>query len=46
MLLWASSLMLKGILASKEVVQIEAKINTRTNEYQAVIDSQNSWCGR
>lgn len=40
MLLWASSLMLKSILATKEVDKIETQTNTRTNEYQVVVNSQ------
>jgi hypothetical protein len=40
-LVWSSSLQLKAILIHSEVSRLEGQINSQTNEYRAVLDSQN-----
>ena len=35
-LVWSSSLMLKGMLAKKDLAQVQSEIQTRTNEYDRV----------
>jgi hypothetical protein len=40
MLVWSSSLFLKGVLAKKDLGAVEIQMNTRTNQYQHVLDSQ------
>jgi hypothetical protein len=41
MLAWSSYLQLRNTLANSEVTQVEVQINSRTNEYSIVLDSQN-----
>ena len=40
MLVWSSSLFLKSMLADKELGTVQIQMNTRTNQYQHVLDSQ------
>src|SRR5437867_6175032 len=40
MLVWSSSLFLKDMLANKDLTSLQIQMNTRTNQYQRVLDSQ------
>ena len=40
MLVWSSSLFLKGMLANKDLGAVQIQMNTRTNQYQRVLDNQ------
>jgi len=40
MLVWSSSLLLKGMLANKDLNAVQIQMNTRTNQYQRVVDNQ------
>jgi hypothetical protein len=42
LLVWSSSLQLKAILVHSEVNRLEGQIHSRTNEYRAVLDNQNT----
>jgi hypothetical protein len=40
MLVWSSSLLLKGMLAKKDLNLLQSQMNSRTNVYQDVLDDQ------
>lgn len=40
LLVWASSLQLKAIIANKELSTVQAQINAKTNDYKLVIETQ------
>lgn len=40
MLVWSSSLQLKSMLAKKDLGRVQAQINSRTNEYQKVLNDE------
>jgi hypothetical protein len=40
-LVWISSLQLKAILVNSEVSRLEGQVNSHTNEYRGILDSQN-----
>src|SRR6266487_1257147 len=40
MLVWSSSLFLKGMLANKDLGAVQIQMNNRTNQYQRVLDNQ------
>src|SRR5436190_15560166 len=40
MLVWSSSLFLRGMLANRDLGTVQIQMNTRTNQYQHVLDNQ------
>lgn len=40
MLVWSSSLFLKGVLANKDVGLVQDQMNSHTNQYQGILDNQ------
>src|ERR1700709_1963080 len=44
-LVWSSSQQLKVVITNSELNQVQAKIQSRTNEWQTVVDSQKKISG-
>ena len=40
MLVWSSSLLLKGVLAKKDLSTLQTQMNSRTNQYKDILDNQ------
>src|SRR6187431_1149134 len=40
MLVWSSSLFLKGMLVNSSLSSVEHQMNSRTNQYQRILDNQ------